>query len=198
MRAVLASRRRLVRRVQREAEVSTDPVSSPDPVGGEDFTTGSLSSDLKAPVAQARRELAEAIRAAMPKHRPPSLVAALAVRLAQLGHAEVVSVKIAETPEAVQAVRSFLAERLQADAPRTTLDGLKTGQAGSGGSALKASVHKRTRACLECGRDFEVNPCHVKTHKYCRPACRARRHRRLRAGEPRRTPFQKTMQRRGQ
>jgi hypothetical protein len=48
-------------------------------------------------------------------------------------------------------------------------------------SDAPSSVHKRTRACVECGRDFLVNPCHAEAHKCCRPACRARHHRRLRA-----------------
>ena len=45
-------------------------------------------------------------------------------------------------------------------------------------SVSKSSVLKRTRACLECGSSFLVNPCHAEEHGFCRPACRARWHRR--------------------
>jgi hypothetical protein len=62
-----------------------------------------------------RNEIAEAIRAALPEHRTPGLIAALAVRLAQVGYAEAVSVKVAGSSEAVQAVRSFFAERFALD-----------------------------------------------------------------------------------
>jgi hypothetical protein len=41
----------------------------------------------------------------------------------------------------------------------------------------QASVHKRTRACLECGRDFPVNACHPEEHRFCSPVCRARGYR---------------------
>jgi hypothetical protein len=41
-----------------------------------------------------------------------------------------------------------------------------------------SSVLKRTRACLECGREFPVNACHATAHRFCRPACRARNYRR--------------------
>ena len=132
----------------------------------------------------ARDKLAEAIRAAMPEDRPPGLVADLAVWLARRGHAKTVSVKVTDTDEAVQAVRSFFAERLQADPTKTASDTFDTRQCVHGGSASGASVHKRTRACAECGQEFRVNPCHAETHRCCRPACRARRHRRLR-GIPR-------------
>ena len=138
------------------------------------------SEDL---VTRARRALVEA-NAGTPPRESSLLVAGLAHHLAQHGHAEKVSVKIAETSEAAQDVLSFLAQRHQTASPETAPDDLDTLQDGSAPSALKPSVHKRTRPCVECGQSFEVNPSHVKTHKCCRPACRARRHRRLR-GVPR-------------
>lgn len=58
------------------------------------------------------------------------------------------------------------------------------GRVGTALRTLASSVHKRTRACVACGRDFLVNPNHAKTHKCCSPACRARHHRRQRSGRP--------------
>ena len=46
-------------------------------------------------------------------------------------------------------------------------------------SSQPSSVLKRTRACLNCGSTFEVNPCHAKAHRFCRPKCRAAHHRRV-------------------
>jgi hypothetical protein len=40
------------------------------------------------------------------------------------------------------------------------------------------SVPKRTRGCVTCGTTFEVNERHAEQHRFCRPACRARQHRR--------------------
>lgn len=41
-------------------------------------------------------------------------------------------------------------------------------------SDAPSSVLKRTtRACLACGSDFEINPCHKKEHLYCCARCRA-------------------------
>ena len=40
------------------------------------------------------------------------------------------------------------------------------------------SVHKRARACLEGGRDFEVNPRHAESHRFHSAACRRRYRRR--------------------
>ena len=41
------------------------------------------------------------------------------------------------------------------------------------------SVLKRTRACAEGGEEVVVNPRHAATHRFCRAACRARWHRRI-------------------
>ena len=46
------------------------------------------------------------------------------------------------------------------------------------------SVRKRTRGCLECGTEFQVNVRHAETHRFCRPACRARHHRRRQKPRP--------------
>jgi hypothetical protein len=81
---------------------------------------------------RAREALAEAIRSTASAQERHVLVAALALRLAQLGHTKEVRVLVAGTVEACEAVRSFLADwrtgALQArDAPRRY-------EAGSNGS----------------------------------------------------------------
>lgn len=45
------------------------------------------------------------------------------------------------------------------------------------GSDSPQSVPKRTRVCLECGREFPVYARHAKDHGFCKPACRAKWHR---------------------
>lgn len=42
------------------------------------------------------------------------------------------------------------------------------------------SVRTLCRACVECGREYEVNPRHAPTHQFCSPRCRAAHHRRPR------------------
>ena len=44
-------------------------------------------------------------------------------------------------------------------------------------TVTKSSVHKRTRVCLACGEDFDVNPCHADEHRFCSPRCRAKGYR---------------------
>lgn len=46
--------------------------------------------------------------------------------------------------------------------------------ASSSGRTLHQAYARRTRGCLECGREFEVNPCHAQSHRFCAPSCRAR------------------------
>jgi hypothetical protein len=121
----------------------------------------SLSVRARAALAQAKRGTASA----QERH---VFVAALALRLAQLGHAKDVSIKVAGGEEAARAVLAFLDEM-----------GARTQEAqehdGAGPDAQEAvpasadafqSVRKRARACLECGRDFDVNPRHAESHRF--------------------------------
>jgi hypothetical protein len=136
--------------------------------------------------APTREEVAlsatDAVRTTAPEDRS-RFVAALAFRLAELGHAKEVRVLVAGTVEACQAVRSFLADwrtggsQAARDDPGRDGAGPDGSEAVSSSSDAPASVLKRTAACLACGRGFSVNPCHAKTHRFCSGACRARWHR---------------------
>jgi hypothetical protein len=111
------------------------------------------------------------------------LVAALAHRLAQLGHAKEVSVTVAGGEDAARALLAFLAE-MEARAQKAP--STPEGDAASPDvseivpplSRAIQSVRKRARACLECGTDFEVNPRHAESHRFHSAACRSRYRRR--------------------
>jgi hypothetical protein len=47
-------------------------------------------------------------------------------------------------------------------------------------SSVTPGEIKRNATCRECGRDFQINPCHAKTHRFCSVRCRMRNYRRKR------------------
>jgi hypothetical protein len=131
-----------------------------------------------------------AVRMATPGDRP-RLVADLAACLAQLGHAKAVTVDVAGTPEAFEAVRSFLAQ-WRRDFPQpeegASVSPVSVQQACAGhpneGQGVSAEGHpSATRICGQCGASFRVNYRHVTVHRFCSAACRSKhRHRLKRTG----------------
>jgi hypothetical protein len=170
-------------------------MTRPDPMEGGDLMDGAAASgpgpgavdqgaSAESLNLRAREALAQAIRCTASAQERHVLVAALALRFAQLGHAKAVSVKVASGEEAARVVLAVLAEmgaRAQ-DAPG------RAGAGPGGAEAVPAPAHalvsvrdacsKRARACLECGRDFEVNPRHARSHRFHSAACRSRYRRR--------------------
>jgi hypothetical protein len=125
------------------------------------------------------------------------LVASLALRLAELGHVKVVSFTLVDGDEAAEALRFALAElaALHQSMPVRSRAQDASGDTISpadGAEAVHAPLHalksvreacvKRSRACLGCRRDFQVNPRHAEEHKFCSAACRSRSRRRAQAG----------------
>jgi len=100
--------------------------------------------------------------------------------VAELGHAKEVSVKVAGGDEAARAALAFLVE-----VAARAQDARNHDMAVPDGSETVLplpdaiqSVRKRARTCLECGRDFEVNPRHAESHRFHSAACRSRYRRR--------------------
>jgi hypothetical protein len=96
---------------------------------------------------RAREAIAHAIRRTPPGQERNVLVAGLALRLAELGHAKEVSVKVAGGEEAARAALAFLAEmeigprRPRPPKPQRSWPGRVTGRPGSG-----ARFGKRARS----------------------------------------------------
>src|SRR5262249_4337795 len=148
------------RRRQGEAE----RVIGPDPMNG-----GHPLS------VRARESIATVVRRTPAGKERTVLVAGLALRLAELGHVKDVSIKVAGGEEAARAALAYLAE-MEARAQN-----VPNGDAASPDELEPVlplpnpiqSVRKRARACLECGRDFEVNPRHAESHRFHSAACRS-------------------------
>ena len=132
---------------------------------------------------RAREAITEAVRCTPPGQERNVLVASLALRLSELGHVKEVTFKAAGGEETARAVLAFLAqmgalvERAQ-NAPKREATGSGEGEAVLATPHAYQSVRKRARACLECGRDFEVNPRHAESHRFHAAACRSRYRRR--------------------
>jgi hypothetical protein len=161
-------------------EVSIERMTRPDPMSSGYLMNGAAASgpgpgSVESLSGRARAALAQAIRLTASARERHVLVAALAHRLAQLGHAKDVSVKVAGGEEAARAVLAFLGEMAAAAQDARNRDG-----ASPDGSETVLplphaiqSVRKRARACLECGTDFEVNPRHAESHRFHSAACRS-------------------------
>jgi hypothetical protein len=151
----------------REAVRTTAPGDRPDLMG---VQGGDLMN------VRAREAIAQAIRSTASAQEQHVLVAAFVLRLAQLGHTKEVTIKVAGGEEAARAVLASLAE--MGARPQDARE--RDGAGPDGGRAVPTpahalgSVHKRARACLECGRDFEVNPRHAESHRFHSAACRSR------------------------
>jgi hypothetical protein len=144
----------------------------------------------KAPGVLTPWDAPSAVRAAVRAAGPRSkiFVADFALRLARLGHVKEISVDVAGGVEAREAVRAVLAELTSGsralpeaaqDAPGDSIPAAVESQAVPEAANALASVRKRARRCLTCGRDFEVNLRHADKHRFCSGACRSR-HRRNR------------------
>ena len=135
-----------------------------------------------------------AVRAAVTAAGPRRhiFLADFALRLARLGHIKLIRLSVAGDPEAVEAVRSVLAELAPAAAPEADArlgayagagddqaDLGQTGRAHPANASRKRTgpLAERTGACLACGAVFTVNFRHADKHRYCSAVCRSR-HRR--------------------
>ena len=88
---------------------------------------------------QASGELARA-NAGLAPTESSRLVAGLALRLAQLGEAEKVSLTVRGTRQAAEMVLSFLDERRRAEAPKSSNLGPRTPQGENGGDNAVGSL----------------------------------------------------------
>jgi hypothetical protein len=130
----------------------------------------------------------DAVRTTAPGDRPRFL-AALAFRLAELGHAKAITVQVAGTAEACEAVRSFLVNwrrdgsqvARRASVASGSVQEACAGQSENGPGGSVECYPGETRACGACGESFRVNPRHSKAHRYCSAACRSRERHRLKA-----------------
>ena len=124
---------------------------------------------------RARVAIAHTVRRTPAVKERNVLVAGLALRLAELGPVKDVSIEVAGGEEAARAVLSFLADMAARAQDARNRDAGSQDGAGTplpSPSAIQ-SVRKRARACLECGRDFEVNLRHAESYRFHSAACRS-------------------------